>query len=175
MKELLAAVKRGDTAAAKIVRSVDSRIWYGTKDGPGLPRDANGAGPWDRFSRAVGTRRYHQDFQVKSDEIVAVVEETTDVHRRCGMPPTILEVTYFFNDDREVTGVLEEQTPFERARGVLLSCPAFLEWLEQNHPDVRSSLELDAPALSPGAADRLATLLAEWNRSAAPLGSIATD
>ncbi len=98
-----AAKKRGDYDIAAKYLTSDARIWFEKKEGPGHPLRAKG-GPWadwDRFFRAKSTRK---DVRVVDGTVTYISRETNDFYRLLDRVSTPARVTYYFDDDRRITG-----------------------------------------------------------------------
>lgn len=158
-----AAKKRGDYAAAGEHLAPDARIWFGKKEGPGRPLRARG-GPWaewDRFFRAESTR---EDVRVVGDTVTYISREMNDYYRLLDRRSTTARVTYYFDEDRRITGMLYAGLDVNRPPD---RTAEFEAWAERNHP---GALERLAPGgrINPTLenAKRWKRLLVEWRAQA---------
>jgi len=155
-----AAKKRGDYAAAKKYLADDARIWWGEKEGSGAPLTTKG-GPykdWDREFRSESTR---QDVQVVGRTVTYLTTEINDYYRLLERPPSPARVTYYFDDDDRICGMLykglnpQTTEPVDRY-------DEFKAWADETYPGLLDSEEMKIPTQP----QRWRTLLTEWRAEA---------
>lgn len=158
-----AAKKRGDYDIAAKYLASDARIWFEKKEGPGHPLRAKG-GPWadwDRFFRAKSTRK---DVRVVDGTVTYISRETNDFYRLLDRVSTPARVTYYFDDDRLITGMLYAGLGHKRPPD---RKPEFVAWANQHHPGEIDRLEPNdkiVPTLEN--AKRWKQLLVQWRAEA---------
>ncbi len=150
------AKKRGDAAAAATYLAGDARVWFDKKEGPGHALRAEG-GPykdWDKEFRSSSTR---ENLRVKGRTLTYISLESNDFYRLIERTPTKARVTYYFNDEDKISGMLYQglspkakRAPDRRAE--------FERWAAEHYP---GELESDAMKIprNPG---RWRALLTEW-------------
>lgn len=150
------AKKRGDATTAAMYLADDARIWFDKKEGPGHPLRAEG-GPykdWDKEFRSSSTR---ENLRVRGRTLTYVSLETNDFFRLIERTPTKARVTYYFDDDDKISGMLYQglspqakRTPDRRAE--------FELWAAEHYPG-----ELESEAMKiPRNPKRWRALLTEW-------------
>ncbi|MCH8066415.1 MAG: hypothetical protein IIC90_11430 [Chloroflexi bacterium] len=150
------AKKRGDTAEAARFLAHDARIWFGKKEGEGAPLRPEG-GPyaeWDRHFRSTSTR---EDFQIIDRTVSYLSMETNDFYRLIDGQPGRARITYFFDDQDKISGMLYEpltpkhQRPPDRYDD-------FKIWAGIHYPGLLESPEMEIP----NQPQRWRALLTEW-------------
>ena len=158
-----AAKKRGDYDTAAKYLDADARIWFEKKEGPGHPLRAKG-GPWadwDRFFKAKSTRK---DVRVIDGTVTYISREMNDYYSLLDRVSTPARVTYYFDDDRLITGMLyaglgHTRPPDRKAE--------FVAWANEHYPGELERLEPDdriVPTLEN--AKRWKQLLVRWRGEA---------
>ena len=163
VRELLAARQSGDEAAARALMSLEARIWWETRSGPGQPWGlVSQWSNWDSFFRAQND---YDDFQEAGDAITASGVEISDFYRLIERPPQRLRATWWLDSFGRIAGFLYEP------RGSTVPgkdrFDEFKAWARKEKP---SELEY----LMPGGrfdptgdrAQRFGAILTEWRRSA---------
>ena len=158
-----AAKKRGDYDTAAKYLAVDARIWFEKKEGPGHPLRAKG-GPyadWDRFFNAKSTRK---NVRVTDHTVTYISRETNDYFRLLERVSTPARVTYYFDDDRRITGMLYAGLGHKRLPD---RKEQFVKWADEHYPGEVHRLQ-PGGSLSPTLqnAKRWKQLLIEWRREA---------
>ena len=155
-----AAKKRGDYETAAKYLAQDARIWFDKKEGPGHPLRARG-GPykdWDKEFRAVSTRR---NVRVQGRTVTYISSEINDFYRLIERVPMDARVTYFFDEENKITGMLyaglspKSKRPPDRKS-------EFEAWTAKHYPGLLDSEDMKIPR-NP---KRWRELLVEWREDA---------
>lgn len=137
------AKKSGDYETAAKCLADDARIWFGTKEGEGNPLTAKG-GPykdWDKEFRSTSTR---EDVRVVGQTVTYISFEINDFYRLIERVPTKARVTYYFDEDNRITGMLyrglspKSERPPDRY-------DEFKRWAEAQYPGLLQSPEMKIP------------------------------
>lgn len=137
------AKRSGDYETAARYLADDARIWFDTKKGEGHPLTAKG-GPykdWDREFRSTSTR---EDVRVVGQTVTYVSSEINDFYRLIERVPTKARVTYYFDEDNRITGMLyrglspKSERPPDRY-------DEFKQWAEAQYPGLLQSPEMEIP------------------------------
>ncbi len=157
-KTYRAAKKRGDAATAAKYLTDDARIWFDKKEGEGFPLGPKG-GPykeWDREFRSSSTK---EDLRIVDRTLTYISYEINDYYRLIERIPTKARVTYYFDDDDRITGMLYQglaprvERPPDRY-------DEFKRWADEHYPGL-----LDSEAMKiPNQPERWRALLTEWRR-----------
>lgn len=161
--EFRAARERGDIDAARAMLSEDPRIWYEQRDGEGSPWNLEG-GRWkgwdDHFNSTSDVGAWH----VEDDHLWAVVYEMNDYFRLCEAGPSAWKLTYFFDGDGHISGMMVSGAPDEHA-GDRGRRAEFDQWLKATHPEEYEVLRPDGSIDPTGDhPERTRDLLHEWRR-----------
>ena len=100
------ARKRGDEAVTRDFFSEDSRIWFEKKEGPGRVRNKDGSGPWADWDKFFNAQSTYQDYRVEGSAVSVLAIETNDFYRLIDRPPSPVRLTYYFNAEGRVEGML---------------------------------------------------------------------
>ncbi len=137
------AKKSGDYETAARHLTDDARIWFGKKEGEGHPLTAKG-GPykdWDREFRSTSTR---EDVRVVGETVTYISSEINDFYRLIERVPTKARVTYYFDEDNRITGMLysglspKSERPPDRY-------DEFKQWAAAQYPGLLQSPEMEIP------------------------------
>ena len=154
------AKKSGDYETAAQYLADDARIWFDKKEGEGHALTAKG-GPykdWDREFRSTSTR---EDLRVAGQTVSYISSEINDFYRLIERVPTKARVTYYFDDDDRITGMLyrglspKSERPPDRYE-------EFKQWAAGRYPGLLDSPEMDIP----NNPKRWRELLVEWRADA---------
>ncbi len=154
------AVKAGDTETAASYLAADPRVWYGEKQGPGHPLTVKG-GPWRHWDRFFKSQSTSSDMKAEQSKVSYIITEINDYYRLIGRQPTQVGITYYFNEDDEITGRLISGVPGPKRPPDRL--PDFKRWCAREHPGVLEAIEFspdNPPTLA--TATRWKELLVEW-------------
>ena len=154
------AKKGGDNETAAKFLADDARIWFDSKQGDGHPLTAKG-GPykeWDKEFRSKSTR---EDVRVDGRTVTYVSSEINDFYRLIERIPTTARVTYYFDDENKITGMLyrglspKSERPPDRY-------DEFKRWAAVRYPGLLGSPEMEIP----NNPKRWRELLVEWRADA---------
>lgn len=143
LDEFRQAKKRGDYAVASTYLSPNARIWFDRKEGAGAELKARG-GPykdWDREFRSKSTRK---KVRVRSNTVSYVSREINDWYRLLDRVPTAARITYYFNDEQKICGMLYEGLSAQKARPPDRLCE-FKKWAGERYPGLLDSDEMTIP------------------------------
>jgi len=153
-----------DPEAAKRFYAPDSRIWFGSREGPGKLRKLDGKGPWADWDEFFNSESEPRSFERKGRTVSVVLIEINDFYRLIERQPSPVRLTYEFDDDDRVTGTLvqsvddgeEKADRFDEAKA----------WIEAHHPGVTEEL-MPGGELNPSLdrARRWKVLLNEWREA----------
>jgi hypothetical protein len=160
------AKKNDDLAAQRALLAPDAAMWFETKEGKGSKLGEEGGGDpwkdWDDFFRSEGTL---EDTGVEGRSVRTTVSETNDWYRLVDRPPSRYHVTYDFDPENRIRGVLVHSIPGEPKAEDRLG--DFKTWAKANRPGLLERLmpegKLD-PALDK--AKLWKTSLLEWRKAA---------
>lgn len=164
VKKVLAyqkARKQGDKSAAAEFYSRDSRIWFEKKEGPGRLRNEQGDGPWSKWDEFFNAQSTYKDYSVEGNTVSLVATETNDFYRLIDRSPRDIRITYYFDSEEKVEGVLiASMSGAEPSRDRFVE---FKEWAKKNRSEELKYLMPDgeiAPDLE--RAKRWKAVLSEW-------------
>lgn len=154
--EYRAAKNAGDYATVAKYLAPDARIWFGKKEGEGNPLRAKG-GPyaaWDKEFRSTSVKK---DFRVKGRTLSYVSHEINDFYRLIERQPTPASITYYFDDEDRITGMLYRGLAPKNRRPPDRYCE-FKVWAAKKYPGLLESDEMGIP----NQPKRWRELLVEW-------------
>jgi hypothetical protein len=124
----------GDLDAARAMLAADPRLWWEEKAGPGDAWSLEGGrwSGWDEHFRGQATYE-SWTFDAERSSASAVCFETNDYFRLLELPGSRFRVTYFFDEDRRITGRLIAAIEGGSASRGLES--EFEAWARENHPE----------------------------------------
>ncbi|MEE8154431.1 MAG: DUF1573 domain-containing protein [Phycisphaerales bacterium] len=139
----------------------ESRIWFDKKEGPGTLRKASGDGPWAEWDREMKSTGTTHEYSVNGNELLTVVSETNDYYKLLDRKPTPYQITYWFDDDERIEGMLVSSLPKEpETKG---RYDQFKAWADEQHPGVLDELQPEGKIIpSKENAIRWRKLLIEW-------------
>ncbi len=159
------ARKRGDDAITGAFFSEDSRIWFEKKEGQGRPRNKDGKGPWADWDKFFNAQSAYQDYRAEGRAVTVLAIETNDFYRLIDRPPSPVRLTYYFNAEGRVEGMLVASAKKDNAPKDRFD--EFKEWAKRNRPRELEYLMPEgeiAPDLE--RAKRWLRILAEWRADA---------
>ncbi|MCH8243915.1 MAG: hypothetical protein IH897_15070, partial [Planctomycetes bacterium] len=104
-QEYRQAKKDGDYEKVALYLADDACIWFDKKEGPGHPLRPVG-GPykdWDKEFRSKSTK---ENFRIKGRTLSYISYENNDYYRLIERIPSAARVTYYFDEDDKITGML---------------------------------------------------------------------
>ena len=155
--------------AARAMMSEDPRRWWGSREGEDFAWNIGpGAGPWHAWDEFFRKRTEVVDWAATPDSASLTFRETNDYFRLLDRGWTTSRVTYFFDDEKRLSGWLVEAVG-ERPKG---KTDDFLAWAREKHPEEIEALMPDGE-VDPGGDHpaRMRVLLVEW-RAAAGLAPV---
>ncbi|MEE9131708.1 MAG: DUF1573 domain-containing protein [Phycisphaerales bacterium] len=158
------ARKAHDTQRIAGYLADESRIWFDKKEGPGTVRTSTGDGPWAQWDREMKSTSTTHEYEVNGNELVTVVSETNDYFRLLDRKPTPYQITYWFDDDERIEGMLVSSLPKEpKNKG---RYDEFKKWADEHHPGVLDELQPEGKIIpSKENAIRWRKLLIEWREA----------
>ncbi len=158
------ARKAHDTERIAGYLAEESRIWFDKKEGPGTLRTSSGDGPWAEWDREMKSTSTTHEYKVNGNELVTVVSETNDYFKLLDRKPTPYLLTYWFDNDERIEGMLVSSLPKEsKTKG---RYDQFKKWADEHHPGVVDELQPQGK-ISPSKenAIRWRKLLIEWREA----------
>lgn len=139
----------------------ESRIWFDTKEGPGTLRTSTGDGPWAQWDREMKSTSTIHEYKVNGNEVATVVSETNDYFKLLDRKPMPYQITYWFDDDERIEGMLVSSLPKEpKTNG---RYDQFKEWADEHRPGVLDELQPEGKIIpSKENAIRWRELLMQW-------------
>ncbi len=159
------ARKAHDTQRIAGYLAEESRIWFDTREGPGTLRTSTGDGPWAQWDREMKSASTIHEYEVIGNELVAMVSETNDYFKLLDRKPTPYQITYWFDDDERIEGMLVSSLPKKaETKGRF---EEFKKWADDHHPGILDELQPEGKIIpSKENAIRWRELLIEWREAA---------
>lgn len=159
-----ARLAAGDYEGARAMMAPEPRRWWETREGRGNPWTVGpGTGPWAAWDDHFESESEVVGWRETEESATAVVHETNDYFRLLERGRVTNEVTYFFDDEGRIEGLLIRAVG-ERPPG---RTAEFLAWAEANAPDEIAALmpdgEIDPSGDHP---ERFRRLLERWREAA---------
>lgn len=154
----LVRAQRYDEARAMMAE--DPRRWFAPREGPGQPwRVGPSSGPWSAWDEHFRSEGEVVDWRRQERSVTAVVRETNDYFRLLERGSVTNEITYFFDDEDRVAGLLIAGVgPRPAGR-----TEEFLAWARENEPreldELMPGAEIDPSGDHP---PRVRALLNRW-------------
>lgn len=160
-----AAKKRGDYETAAKYLAEDARIWFGKKAGPGRQLTAKG-GPYKEWDKEFRSTSSKSDYVIEGRTVSYMAVEMNDYYLMLERQAGPARVTYYFDSDRKIIGMLYCGIPSATPRPPD-RWEEFRKWSAEKYPGLLDSDEMEIPKQP----KRWRELLTEW-RSAAGLPPI---
>lgn len=162
-------LRAGDYDAARRMAVPEPRRWWEERSGPGQTWSiAPASGPWASWDEEFRSRGEVVRWRSEPSAATAVVRETNDYFRLLERGSVINEITYFFDSEGQIEGLLIGATG-ERPTG---RTEEFLAWARENAPGEIAGLmrggEIDPSGDHPR---RFRALLERWRAEAESGGS----
>lgn len=159
----------GEYDAARAMMSENPRRWFEVREGEGQEWTVGKrSGPWARWDTFFRKRTEVVDWTAGEDSASLTFRETNDYFRLLSRGWATNRVTYFFDDQRRISGMLIEALG-ERPPG---DTAEFLAWARAHHADELEALMPDGKIDPSGDhPERMRVLLDEW-RTAAGLPAV---
>jgi len=150
------AKKRGDYERAATFLADDARVWFEKKDGAGKPYTVEG-GPYKAWDRVFNATSKRGRMRVEGNRVRYRSVENNDYYRLIDRPLSTGRITYYFNEDELISGMLYEPLSTRANRPPDRRCE-FDRWASERYPGL-----LDSPEMRiPGNPERWRALLVEW-------------
>lgn len=149
---------------ARAMMSDDPRRWFALREGEGQPWEVGpGTGPWAAWDDHFRSEGEVVEWREDERSATAVVREINDYFRLLERPAVTNEITYLFDDDGRIDGLLIAGVG-ERPPG---RTDEFLAWAREHEPDALEALmprgEIDPSGDHP---QRFRALLSRWRDAA---------
>ena len=157
-------LEQGEYDAARALIATDARRWWGERRGEGQPWriGPQSPGPWAGWDAHFRSRKDVVQWTEGADHATVLIRETNDYYKLLDRGSVLNEVTYFFDENRKIDGLL--------IRGVGERPPGhteeFLEWARVNDPRELAALMPDGEIDPSGDhAQRFRRLLNRWREA----------
>lgn len=159
-REFRALQAAGDYAAARAMATPEPRRWWEERDGDGNPWTIGPAsGPWADWDEEFNSRGEVVSWRGAPRSATAVVRETNDYFQLLERGPVTNEITYFFDGDGRIEGLLIRAVG-DRPPG---RTAEFLDWAKIHAPSELADLMPDGEIdPSGGHPERFRALLERW-------------
>lgn len=137
------AKKSGDYTLAGKQLAANARIWFDTKDGAGRPLRARG-GPYKDWDKEFKSRSTREQERVIGQSVTYVSSEINDYYRLIERIPTKARITYYFNDEGKISGMLYQGLSPRGTRPPDRYCE-FKKWAAEHYPGLLDSDEMKIP------------------------------
>ncbi|HEY2092362.1 MAG TPA: hypothetical protein VGJ81_10770, partial [Thermoanaerobaculia bacterium] len=111
MKAYTEAHRHGDVALESEMLSPDARTWYESKSGEGEPLRPGRSGRYAHWDAFFHSRSVMSDWIVRGRDVTATVHETNDFYRLLDWKPNPYQMTWWFDDQNRITGVMVRSLP----------------------------------------------------------------
>ncbi len=142
-QEYRQAKKDGDYQKAALYLVDDARIWFNKKEGPGHPLRAKG-GPYKDWDKEFRSNSRKENFRIKGRTLSYISYENNDYYRLIERIPSPARVTYYFDEDGKITGMLYAGLTPRTQRPPDRFCE-FEKWATKRYPGLLDSDEMDIP------------------------------
>lgn len=151
-----AAKESGDYVTAATYLAADARIWFGKKEGEGRPLTAQGGSykEWDREFKSNSSRKR---VRASASEVSYISQEQNDFYRLIDGQMGPARITYYFNDDGKIGGMLYRGLAKKGDLPPNRRCE-FERWAAEKYPGLLDSEEMQIP----NNPQRWRELLVEW-------------
>ena len=151
--------------AARALMAPNPRRWWEVREGEGTPWiiEPGNAGPWSAWDDHFHSKKEVLGWRQKDRSATAVIREMNDYYRLLERRPVINEVTYYFDAEENVEGLLIRAVD-ERDPG---RTEEFLRWARAHAP---AELEAVMPEgeIDPTDPARFMRLLLRWRNAVEP-------
>lgn len=150
------AKKRGDYETAKKYLADDARIWFEKKEGPGNPLTAKG-GPYKHWDKEFRAKTSREKVEVVDGAVTYLSSEINDYYRFIERKTTKARITYYFNDENKISGMLYQGLSPRKKRPPD-RYDEFKQWANKKYPGLLDSPEMKIPKQP----KKWRELLTEW-------------
>jgi len=152
------AKKAGDYETAALCLHKDARIWHGKKEGEGAPLRPRG-GPYKDWDKEFCAKSSREDVRIEGRTLTYISTENNDFYRLIDGTPTRARITYYFDDNDKITGMLYAPLTPRHLRPPD-RYDEFEAWANGKYPGLLDSAEMKIP----NNPKRWRQLLVEWRR-----------
>jgi hypothetical protein len=159
-----------DTARVQALLAKGAARWYEKKEGPGMPIKYAGStelaevgkGPWSDWDEYFKGKSQIESYKVDSNQVTIRLMEINDFYRLIERGPAPVNLTYYFDTDEKITGVLV----FSAGKKTADRFDEFKKWAEKNRPDdLKYLMPEDEIIPTLGRAKKWRAVLNEWRKS----------
>lgn len=138
VEQVRTAREAGDVETLVRLHAPDARIWFGEKEGPGIPLEPTGDGPWAKWDRAFGSESEVLELSVGDDAVRLTVREINDWFRLVERPASRYFITYRFDEAHRILEKWIHSIPGEPERDDRLG--EFEAWARASRPGLLERL-----------------------------------
>lgn len=120
-----------DTARVQALLAKGAARWYEKKEGAGMPIKPAGKGPWSDWDEYFKGSSQVESYRVDSNQVTIRLMEINDFYRLIERGPAPVNLTYYFDADEKITGILV----FSAGKKTADRFDEFKKWAEKNRPD----------------------------------------
>lgn len=142
-QEYRQAKKDGDYEKVALYLADDACIWFDKKEGPGHPLRPVG-GPYKNWDKEFRSKSTKENFRIKDRTLSYISYENNDYYRLIERIPSAARVTYYFNENDIITGMLYAGLTPKNQRPPDRFCE-FEKWANERYPGLLDSEEMDIP------------------------------
>ncbi|MGH7457390.1 MAG: hypothetical protein ACRENG_38935, partial [bacterium] len=150
-----------DTALVQALLAKGAARWYEKKEGSGIPIKPAGKGPWSDWDEYFKGSSQVESYKVDSSQVTIRLMEINDFYRLIERGPAPVNLTYYFDADEKITGILVFSAGKTADR-----FDEFKKWAAKNRPDDLKYLMPEGeiiPTLD--RAKKWRSILNEWRKS----------
>ena len=155
------AIADHDTARVQTMLAKGAAHWYEKKEGPGTLIKPAGKGPWSDWDAYFKGKSQIESYKVDSQQVTIRLLEINDFYRLTEHGPTAVNLTYYFDADEKITGILVFSAGKTADR-----YEEFKKWAEKNRADDLKYLMPEGEIIpSLDRAQKWRAILNEWRKS----------
>ncbi len=163
VKAFRAAKAAKDSTLTRSMLAPGAAQWFERKEGPGIPIKPSGEGVWSQWDRYFNARSEIESQSVDNNAVTVRIIEINDFYRLIERPATPVNVTYFFDSDERISGILVFRAEGERPKDRF---DEFKAWAKKNRPEDLKELMPEGeivPTLD--RAQKWRVILNEWRQA----------
>lgn len=150
-----------DTARVQALLVKGAARWYEKKEGLGIPIKPAGKGPWSDWDEYFKGNSQVESYKVDSNQVTIRLMEINDFYRLIERGPAPVNLTYYFDADEKLTGILVFSASKTADR-----FDDFKKWAEKNRPDdLKYLMPEDEIIPTLDRAQKWRSILNEWRSS----------
>ena len=151
-----------DTARAQAMLAKGAARWYEKKEGPGMPIKLGGKDPWSDWDEYFKGSSEVESYKVDRNQVTIRLVEINDFYRLIERGPAPVNLTYYFDADEKITGILVFSAGKQADR-----LGEFKKWAQKNRPqDLKYLLPEGKIVPTLDRAKKWREVLNEWRSSA---------